>query len=363
MEFKSVPMWLLILAMSSSVNCPVRADSNSETEPEILNLQSNSSWSVGNIFADNQDNDGDAGGDAGNSVPDIQRFDVPRPTLDAAPSSRPTRVPAMIASSQPEAASADQGMFPEIGGTYGLDEFITHFAPYEPMYFIGGGTAPNIKFQFSLRYRLITPTGPLASAAPWVKGFNFAYSQTSFWDVSDSSEPFFYDSSYRPELFYYLESLPGLKIPENSQVGFQVGLGHESNGLKVPDHRSLNIVFIRPIITIGTKSNFFVSLSPKIYDYIGGLPDNPNLPLYRGYCDLQAVIGLRDGLQFSTIGRVGRDATRGSVQLDLTYPLTKILRGNADLSIDAQYFYGYGDTLLTYNQRSSVFRIGLALVR
>lgn len=195
-----------------------------------------------------------------------------------------------------------------------------------------------------------------------MKGFNFAYSQTSFWDTSHS-QPFFYDSSYRPEVFYYLESLPGIKAPKNSQLGFQVGLGHESNGLKDPDHRSLNIVFIWPVITFGTDSDFFVTLSPKIYDYIGGLQDNPDLAKFRGYCDLDATIGFRDGLQLSTIGRVGRDATRGSIQLDLTYPLSQLLRGNADLSINAQYFYGYGDTLLTYNQRSSVFRIGLALVR
>ena len=77
----------------------------------------------------------------------------------------------------------------------------------------------------------------------------------------------------------------------------------------------------------------------------------------------RVVAGLRDSLQLAAIGRIGRDGNKGSIQLDLTYPLTTLLKGNMDLSLDAQYFYGYGDTLLTYNQRSSIFRFGLALVR
>jgi phospholipase A1/A2 len=284
--------------------------------------------------------------------------------LEASPSSRPSTIPTTTIATQPEESSAQSGNFPAIGGTYGLTEFVTHFAPYEPMYFVGGTQAPNVKFQFSLRYRLFTPTGPLATAVPFFRGFNFAYSQTSFWDLSNLSQPFFYDSSYRPEVFYYLESLPGVKTDPGSQLGFQVGLGHESNGQVDPNHRSLNIVFIRPIVTFGaTDSAWFLTLAPKIYDYIGGLPLNPDMPKYRGYADMRVVAGLRDSLQLAAIGRIGRDGNKGSIQLDLTYPLTTLLKGNMDLSLDAQYFYGYGDTLLTYNQRSSIFRFGLALVR
>jgi len=287
--------------------------------------------------------------------------------LEASPSSRPTTLPSSSPSASPsthpEAASAAGGHFPTIGGSYGLQEFVTHFAPYEPMYIVGGTQSPNVKFQFSLRYRLFTPTGPLATAAPFFRGFNFAYSQTSFWDVSNPSQPFFYDTSYRPEFFYYLESLPGIKTDAGSQLGFQVGVGHESNGQMDPNHRSLNIVFIRPIVTIGGDSQWFLTIAPKIYDYIGGLPLNPDMPKYRGYVDLRVVAGLRDSLQMAAIGRIGRDGNKGSIQLDLTYPLTKLLDGNMDISLDAQYFYGYGDALLTYNQKSSVFRFGVALIR
>ena len=296
----------------------------------------------------------------------IEEFDIPSTqstSLEAAPSTRPSIFPTTATSTQPEESSALTGRFPEIGGAYGFEEFVAHFAPYEPMYFVGGTQAPNIKFQFSVRYRLFTPNGSLATAHPFFRGFNFAYSQTSLWDTSNSSQPFFYDSSYRPEFFYYLQDVPGVKVNPGSQFGLQGGVGHESNGQQDPNHRSLNIVFLRPIVTIGGTSDWFFTFAPKIYDYIGGLELNPDMPKYRGYGDYRFVGGLRDGLQLAAIGRLGRDANRGSIQLDLTYPLTKLLRGNMDISLDAQYFYGYGDTLLTYNQKSNIFRIGVALVR
>jgi phospholipase A1/A2 len=298
---------------------------------------------------------------------DYALLETPTTQLETPPTSGPTTVPApppQIAATQPEAASAAEGHFPGIVTTYGLDEFFQHFAPYEPMYFVGGTRAPQIKFQFSLRYRLLTPTGPLATRYPWLRGINFAYSQTSLWDVSDTSHPFFYDSEYRPEVFYYIEDMPGLRLPEACQAGLQFGVGHESNGLRDPDHRSENNAFIRPIITIAdSDTHWFVTVEPKFLVYLGELNLNPDLPKYRGYCDMRIVLGKRDGLQLATIGRLGSDYNRGSVQFDLTYPLTKLLNGNTDLSLDADYFYGYGDTILTYNQRSSIFRFGLAFVR
>jgi len=131
----------------------------------------------------------------------------------------------------------------------------------------------------------------------------------------------------------------------------------------MPDHRSLNFVYFRPILTMTGDYNLFLTLAPKFYGYVGDLSLNPDIADYRGYCDFRIVVGQLDGLQLATIGRVGNHWNRGSAQFDLTYPLTKILHGNADVSVDAQWFDGYGDSLLTYNHRTSIFRIGLAVVR
>jgi outer membrane phospholipase A len=286
---------------------------------------------------------------------------APTTALDVEPTTAP--IPSAVAATQPEATSAAEGHFPASGATFGLEEFISHFAPHEPMYFVGGTKAPNIKFQLSLRYRLLTPTGPIATKYPWLKGFNFGYTQTSFWDFSNPSSPFFFDTSYKPEFFYYMENAPYLKLPKAWQLGAQVGVEHESNGQRMPNHRSLNIVYFRPIFTATGPHDLFVTLAPKFFGYVGDKSLNPDIANFRGYSELRFVVGQLDGLQLATIGRVGNHWNRGSAQFDLTYPLTKILRGNADVSLDAQWFYGYGDSLLTYNQRTSILRFGLAVVR
>ena len=265
---------------------------------------------------------------------------------------------------RPEAASATEGEFPTAGGSFGLDEFVHHFAPHEPMYFVGGSKAPQIKFQLSIRYRILNPEGPLASQYQLLKGFNFAYSQTSLWDWSDPNMPFFYDTSYRPEFFYYLENLPKGTLPEGWQAGVQAGVGHESNGLRDPDHRSLNIVYVRPIFTVSdTNERFVPDAGAEV------------LRLHRrtqsesGHFKISRLLrhsnGGRPARRLATGGHWAnrKQLGQGKRQMDLTYPLTKILQGNVDVLLDAQYFIGYGDTLLTYNKYTQVFRIGLALVR
>ncbi len=378
---RSVLQLGLMLFIIAASRLPARAADNAlpfanspfaDTDPVITDTPGVSAADLG-FVADPVDDDDSSnpGGinlmDAQPAAPNQPPGNIQPTGLEANPSSQPTSLPTTVASTapstQPEQASAVTGHFPAIAGTFGLEEFVNHFAPYEPMYFVGSTQAPNIKFQFSLRYRLFTPTGSLATDHPFFRGFNFAYSQTSFWNVSNFDQPFFYDTSYRPEVFYYLESIPGITPNPGDQFGLQGGVGHESNGQVDPNHRSMNIVFLRPIVTVGNDSGWFITFAPKFYDYIGGLPLNPDMPKYRGYADLRVVAGLRDSLQLAAIGRVGRDGDRGSIQLDLTYPLTKLLNGNMDISLDAQYFNGYGDSLLTYNQRTTIFRFGLALVR
>jgi outer membrane phospholipase A len=126
----------------------------------------------------------------------------------------------------------------------------------------------------------------------------------------------------------------------------------------------MNIAYAEPILTISDQpSGLFGTLSVKFFDYITSVPDNPDIAYYRGYSDVRLVVGQHDGLQLSTLGRIGSGFHRGSAQFDLTYPLTKLFHGNVDLCVDAQYFLGYGDGLLDYNQRSSIFRMGFCLIR
>ncbi len=243
-----------------------------------------------------------------------------------------------------------------------LTELLGHFSAYEPMYFIAGPEKPVIKFQFSFKYRLFNEDAPLVKAVPLLGGLHFAYTQLCLWELDQPDDTFF-DTNYMPEFFYSNEDIKAIHIPGVTELGLQTGYGHDSNGTSGANHRSMNILFFRPIIDFGDPDNLHFYIAPKLFVYIFGLTSNPDIAKYRGYCDLRMVAGWRQGLELSFLGRIGSDYNKGSVQFDLSFPVRDILYHNLDLYIDAQYFNGYNESLLTYNRRTQAFRIGLALTR
>ena len=61
--------------------------------------------------------------------------------------------------------------------------------------------------------------------------------------------------------------------------------------------------------------------------------------------------------------RKGKLGGKYSAETQVTYPLSRLLPGTAGYLM-ASYFYGYGESLLTYNQKDHPqLRIGYALWR
>lgn len=243
-----------------------------------------------------------------------------------------------------------------------IEFFKTHMFPNEPIYFIAGPDSPTARFQISLRYQLLNNDGALAEKAPWLRGLSFAYTQTSLWDLSGQSAPFI-DSSYMPEALILLPRVDQGKWADWFRLDLQSGLQHESNGKDGADSRSLNIAYFKPTMKFGRDGGLEFTLAPKAFLYVGDLSDNPDIALYRGYFLLRSTLGWDRGLQLRTEGRIGSHADRGSVQFDLTYPMSEIFAGSFSVYLQMQFFHGYGESLLEYNQRSSQFRVGIALYR
>ena len=243
-----------------------------------------------------------------------------------------------------------------------IEFFKAHLFPYEPMYFLAGPDSPTARFQISLRYQLLNNDGALAERAPWLRGLSFAYTQTSLWDLAGQSAPFF-DSSYKPELLYVLPRVDRGKWADWFRLDLQGGVQHESNGRDGASSRSLNIAYLKPTMKFGRDGGIELALSPKAFVYLPDVVDNPDIALYRGYFGLQSIIGWDRGLQLRTEGRLGNHADRGSVQLDLTYPMSEFLAGSFSVYLHLQFFNGYGESLLQYNQRESHLRLGISLYR
>lgn len=255
----------------------------------------------------------------------------------------------------------------------GLVEYLAYrVKAHEPVYIVAGNEDPSTKFQFSFKYQVFDPVGGLAQKIPPLGGIYFGYSQTSFWDLGDeeNSNPF-YDSSYRPELLVSYDNLDRFfrradgqrALPDGLTFNFQAGLKHESNGKSSPDSRSLNIVYARPIVKFENADGWFVSVAPSVWAYVFDLDDNPDIKDYRGYGELRLVAGRAGGLQVAASGRIGEEGNHGSVLVDVTYPIRVITFGNFDAYLDVQYFNGYGESLLNYNQEGETLRFGVSLVR
>ncbi|HKS55457.1 MAG TPA: phospholipase A [Steroidobacteraceae bacterium] len=231
---------------------------------------------------------------------------------------------------------------------------------YEPVYFVVGGDGGlNAKFQISLRFRLFDDHGRLARRMPWIDDLYLSFSQTALWDLGELSKPF-KDSSYKPRLFYANYDLARY-FDGNLRFGFESGIGHESNGKEGDDSRSYNMLYARPTLTLGDPDGFRAYFAPLIHNYIAE-SDNPDISDYRGYVDWLFGVGSKGGLDFWGVLRKGTRSDYGSVELNASYPLSKLSGGDLTGWLMLQYFNGYGESLLDYNRKlDSQLRLGIAI--
>lgn len=178
-----------------------------------------------------------------------------------------------------------------------------------------------------------------------------AYTQTSWWQTTAPSAPF-RETNYEPEIF--------LDMPfESSQSvlkSYRVGLVHQSNG-KLAQSRSWNRAYLsgkflysgilfEPRVWYRFKEDEKANINATSGD------DNPDILDYLGYGDLTISYPYKKNL-FSSIVR------KKSVQLDWTFPLF----GLKDVFGYLQYFNGYGESLVDYDEKVEKIGLGFAITR
>lgn len=253
---------------------------------------------------------------------------------------------------------------PDHAGLDSAGEFFRdHFFGYQPMYIIMGPDHPNTKLQFSFKYKLVGEDSWLAQQAPWVRGAYFAYTQTSLWDTSAPSAPFL-DTSYKPEFLYQWHDIWRRgNSPDWMRFDLDGALGHESNGRDGDASRTLNQAYIRPRLIMGYDGGWQVTVAPRAWVYLGTLTENPEIAAYRGYAELQIRAGKNDSILLDATLRAGNSLEHGSLTLDASYPLRNLTARWLNGYVYVQYFTGYGESFLHYQERSSTFRIGYGLFR
>ena len=151
------------------------------------------------------------------------------------------------------------------------------------------------------------------------------------------------------------------RVPYSVDVGYW----HNSNGKDRKDSRAWDRAYVRTVLE-GKLLGRHALLVPSAYATIAEGGRNEDISEYLGNWDLRflwhSMIDPKgDDLDLGFVVMAGRDNSpfdRGSVEVTLSYKIPKA-RFNPRLFL--QYFSGYGDTLIEYNQRKTVVRFGLAL--
>lgn len=180
-----------------------------------------------------------------------------------------------------------------------------------------------------------------------------AYTQRSLWAIYDQkySRPF-REHNYNPEAFTRFGG---------KSLYFDLGYAHHSNGKEDPDSRSWNHAFFT--IRFNTKyfegylnSWFFVEEEQGDEDTDIGNGKAQSILDFYGNHELRLVLKMGQ-LYLGGTGRLNFDTNKGAVLADISYPLNNIL------NLYLNYFTGYGDSLIDYNQHVTRWGIGLLLLR
>ena len=218
------------------------------------------------------------------------------------------------------------------------------------------------RIQLSARVKvakdIFTRGDPSRSDSLWV-----AFTQQSYWQFfSGSISRPFRTTDYEPEAIYVhpldVSLVGGLRLRYGG-----LGLSHQSNGRALPLSRSWN----RAYLMAGTELGRRFSLEAKIWKRLheSADDDNPDITDFIGRGELTATWRAdAKNTYAATLRSSLASHSNGSVRLEYFRALGKGNRagGLNDLRLHIQAFSGYGDSLLDYNRRRSVFSVGLALV-
>ncbi len=175
----------------------------------------------------------------------------------------------------------------------------------------------------------------------------FAYTSVAWWQTfnNDISNPF-RETNYEPEIF--LQTYPEDDVLGLDLTSWEFGINHQSNGQSEPTSRGWD----RAIASTAIELTDDLVMGLRAWHILDTQDNNSDIERYMGYGD----IGLGWVPNRNTFTLQYRPASEGdAVQLTWSYPISKYLR------LYAQYWNGYGESLIDYQVRTKRFGIGIAL--
>ncbi len=204
----------------------------------------------------------------------------------------------------------------------------------------------EIKFQLSLKILLVR--NPFQNEGY----FAFAYTQQSYWQAYQfhQSSPF-RETNHEAE--FMLTFLKDISVASLKNRMITLGFSHHSNGRAGIFSRSWNRVYADFLLE---KGNLLISFKPwfRIPDR-SEEDDNPDIEKFYGHGRLMGLYRRGDHTFALTLRNNFRSENRGAIQADWTFPLYSKMNGYL------QYFNGYGESLIDYNDSTNRFGFGIML--
>ena len=226
-----------------------------------------------------------------------------------------------------------------------------YFSLFKDNYFVGGipigekitSRNSDVKFQISVSQRLTK------SKLPFDSYLFLQYTQKAFWNVFQESLPM-RDLNFNPGI-----GLGHLIIRKNKYIGkAYVMIEHESNGKDSVDNRSWNKLTLGAAVLL--NKNWEVQFKGWI-PVIDG-KENDDILKYNGI--FQVAANYRTDNKRLNLGLILTKRLTWfsfNTQVELSYKFNN----NENQYFFVQYYNGYGENLLEYNQFRSILRVGFVI--
>lgn len=225
-----------------------------------------------------------------------------------------------------------------------------YFGLYKDNYFTVGttigkkptATNSDVKFQISLAIRLTNAT------LPWHTYLFLMYTQKTFWNVFEKSLPM-HDMNFNPGIGWTKPF-----FSKDRYVGkMTLLIEHESNGRDSIQSRSWNRVSLCGSVLV----NEWLMVHGKVWIPIIDSGNNRDILKYCGIFQTGVVVTTPNKKFQVGLTLVKR---RGwNLNFNTIAEATWHINPKTNLNLFAQYYNGYGESLLDYNRFHSMLRVGI----
>ena len=218
------------------------------------------------------------------------------------------------------------------------------------------------RIQLSVRTKIaqgmLTQGHPTRKDSLW-----FGYTQQSYWQLfsPDISRPF-RTTDHEPEVMYVYPT--DARLPFGWRWRYSgAGLVHQSNGQSNPLSRSWNRVYLMTGMELDNRWNVHARIWKRLPESATS-DDNPGISDTIGRGEVKVFWNMnKDNTLGATLRHSLASSGRGSARLEWLQTLGTGLGGSkSNLRLHTQLFSGYGDSLIDFNRKRTVFSLGLSLV-